>query len=108
MSQLALLRLSFVPAIAVGVLAFLSVPHFIALYASFAFELPSQTTFLFTWYRPLTLVPLMSIAIAWFAWPHSDKRGIVTLAVSFLVAAALCAFGYWAAYSPLTALAALP
>jgi type II secretory pathway component PulF len=84
MSQTALLRLSFVPAIAVGALAFLCVPYFIALYASFALQLPPQTTFLFTWYRPLTLVPLLSIAVAWFAWPQSDKRGAVTLASAFL------------------------
>jgi hypothetical protein len=108
MSQLTLFRLSFVPALATTALAYLAVPGFINLYASFAFDLPPQTTFLFKWYRPLTLIPWLSIITAWYVWPQADRRGVAALAISVSLAVALCVFGYWAAYSPLTALAALP
>jgi hypothetical protein len=100
--------LSFVPALATTALAYLAVPHFIALYASFAFDLPLATSFLFKWHRALTLIPWVSIAVAWYAWPQPDRRGVAALAISVFLAVALCAFGYWAAYLPLQELAALP
>lgn len=108
MNQLALLRLSFLPALATTVLAYFAVPDFITLYASFAFDLPPQTSFLFKWHRALTLIPWVSIIAAWYAWPQPDRRGVAALAISIFLAVALCAFGYWAAYSPLMALATLP
>ena len=100
-----LLRLSFLPAILVLVLAFLAVPQFIEMYQSFAADLPWQSAFLFNWYRVLAFVPLLFL-LAWFFWPQRDSRGTAALSVSVLLSCALLAFSFWAAYAPVFAFGA--
>jgi hypothetical protein len=100
MNERVLFRLSFLPALIVAGLAFLAIPSFMRMYASFGAELPSQTRFLFAWYQVLAFLPFLFLA-GWFWWPQRASRGVAALMTSIVLSGVILWFGIWAAYTPL-------
>lgn len=81
------------------------VPSFATLYEGFGGDLPTSTRLMLSTYRGWALLAL-AVPLIWSVWPDRRVRGVVGLIAGSLLAVLLIAFGGWACYAPLFALAA--
>jgi hypothetical protein len=107
MQQRVLLVLGLVPAFAVCVVAFRSVPQFQEVFTSFGAELPWQTSILVSWYRASVVIPAL-VFVTWLTWPSTRYRGVAALLLGASVSFLALLFGWWAAYGPIFALPTQP
>jgi hypothetical protein len=92
--------------IAVATAALFVVPQFMTMYEGFGGNVPNITRLMLATYRGWALFAL-AVPLVWLAWPDPRTRGVVGLILGGMLAALLIAFGLWACYAPLFALAAV-
>jgi hypothetical protein len=105
--SLSLLGLCLLPAAVVAWLAYELTPLFIVTYAPYKAQLPPQASVLLAVYNWLWLVPLSLTLLAWFKWPHRNRRALAAAACGIASSAVVVGVAYWAAFQPKLILAAI-
>ena len=70
-------------------------------------QLPPQASVLLAVYNWLWLVPLSLTLLAWFKWPHRNRRALAAAACGIASSAVVVGVAYWAAFQPKLILAAI-
>lgn len=90
--------------LAVATVALFVVPRYMDMFSAFGADLPAGTRLMLARYRGWALLALM-VPLVWLVWPDPRTRGAVGLIAGSLLAVLLIAFGLWARYAPIVALA---
>ncbi|GMV29961.1 MAG: hypothetical protein AMXMBFR59_20860 [Rhodanobacteraceae bacterium] len=91
--------------LAVATAVLFVVPSFATMYEGLGGDLPASTRLLLATYRSWALLAF-AVPLIWSVCPDRRSRGLVGLIAGSLIAVLLIAFGWWACYAPVFALAA--
>lgn len=90
----------------VAIAALIVVPSFSPMYEGFGAEMPNISQLFLATYRGWAIFAL-AVPAVWLLWPNPRTRGVAGLLVGTALALLLVAFGVWALYAPIFALAAV-
>lgn len=91
--------------VALAAFVYIVVPRFRPILDPLGRDLPRSTRLLFALYPWVFVVPLFSMAGAYLV-PRASRRAILVVLGTYVVAAAVIVFVFWALYSPMYDLAA--
>lgn len=93
------------PAIAIGVVAYLVLPGFVEVFDAFGAELPLVTRLMLNGYRWLLPLFPVSLLLIWVLSKPGRQRRVRVVLLAYSISLLLFALGIWAAYLPIFQLA---
>ena len=99
-----LLVFGLIPCVFVALGALIVVPQFNEMFVNFGASMPLATRILLATFRWWGIAALITAALYYF-WPTAADRGTVAVAFGVIASGVLFAFGLYACYAPIFALA---
>lgn len=99
-----LLVVGIIPCVLVALGALLVVPQFNDVFVNFGTSIPLATRILLATFRWWGIAALITVAL-YFFWPTATNRGMAAAVFGAIASSVLFAFGVYACYAPIFALA---